>query len=57
MYGREVQTGKRDGKGPLGRPRRVREDKIKTGLKEIDWESVTWVGQAQDLEKQLFGTR
>jgi hypothetical protein len=35
-----VLVGKPEGKGPLGRPRRTREDGIKMDLREIGWGGV-----------------
>jgi hypothetical protein len=40
--------GKREGKRPLGRPRRRRIDKIKTDVLEIGLNVVDWIGLAQD---------
>ena len=37
-----VLVGKREGKRPLGRPRRRRVDNIKMGMQEVRWE--TWTG-------------
>jgi len=37
-----VLVGKREGKRPLGRPRRRRVDNIKMGLQEVRWG--TWTG-------------
>jgi hypothetical protein len=41
MYG--VLVRKSEKKTPLGRPRHIREDNIKMGLKEMGWESVDWI--------------
>jgi hypothetical protein len=38
-----ILVGKPEGKRPLGRPRRRREDIIKLDLKEIEWEGVNWM--------------
>jgi hypothetical protein len=46
-----VLVGKPEGKGPLGRPRRRREDVIKTDLKEIGWGGVEWMRLAQDRDR------
>jgi len=35
---------KSEGKKSIGRPRRRWNNNIKTGLKEIGWESVDWLG-------------
>jgi hypothetical protein len=42
---------KREGKRPLGRPRRRWVDNIKMDLLEIGWGGVDWVGLAQDRDK------
>jgi hypothetical protein len=39
------------GKGPLERPRRMWVDNIKKNLEEIGWDSVNWIGLAQDRDK------
>jgi hypothetical protein len=43
-----VLVGKPEGKSPLGRPRRRREDGIKMDLRETGWGGVEWIHQAQD---------
>jgi hypothetical protein len=43
-----ILVGKPEGKGPLGRPRRRREDNIKMDLREIGWGGIDWVGLTQD---------
>jgi len=45
----EILVGKPEGKRPLGRPRRRRED-IKLNLMEIGWKGVDWIHLAQDRE-------
>jgi hypothetical protein len=40
--------GNREGKRPLGRPRRRLEDNTKMDLKEIGWEIVGWLHLVQD---------
>jgi hypothetical protein len=35
-----ILVGKRDGKRPLGRPRRNWEDNIRMDLEEMNWENV-----------------
>jgi hypothetical protein len=42
--------GEPEGKRPLGRPRRRRENNIRLDLGEIDWGGVDWIGLAQDRE-------
>jgi hypothetical protein len=41
-----ILVGKAERKGPVGRPRRRREDNIKMDLREIEigWEYVDWTG-------------
>jgi hypothetical protein len=36
-------VGNPEGKGPLGRPRRRREDSIKMDLKEVGWGGIDWI--------------
>jgi len=43
-----VLVGKPEGKRPLGRPRRRREDNIKTDLQEVGGGFVDWMELAQD---------
>jgi hypothetical protein len=38
----------REGKSPLGRPRRRWENNIRMDLGEIWWESLVWIHLAQD---------
>jgi hypothetical protein len=40
--------GKSEGKRPLGRPRRWWVHNVKMDLREIEWDSVDWIGLAQD---------
>jgi hypothetical protein len=42
---------KPEGKRPLGRPRRRREDGIRIDLREIGWRSVDWIQLAQDRDR------
>jgi hypothetical protein len=42
---------KPEGKRPLGRPRRMWVDNIKTDLLEIGWGDVDWIALAQDRDK------
>jgi hypothetical protein len=47
----KVLVGKPEGKRPLGRPRRRREDGIRMDLREIDLGSVVWIRLAQDRDR------
>jgi hypothetical protein len=38
-----VSVGKLQGKGPLGRPGRKREDNIKVNLQEVGCEGMDWI--------------
>jgi hypothetical protein len=51
-------VGKPEGKTPLGRPRRRREDNIKMDLREIGWGGMDWIDLAQDRDqwKALLNT-
>jgi hypothetical protein len=44
-------VGKPEGKNPLGRPRHIWEDNIKTDLKEIDWDRVHWFDLTWEKDK------
>jgi hypothetical protein len=44
-------VGKRDGRRPLGRPRRRWVDSIRIGLVEVGWGDVDWIGLAQDKDR------
>jgi hypothetical protein len=44
-------VGKCEGKRPLGRRRRRWVDNIKMDLREIEWDSVDWIGMAQDRDQ------
>jgi hypothetical protein len=46
-----ILVGKPGRKGPLGRPRRVCEDNIKTGLREMGWGGVDWIYRSQDRDQ------
>jgi hypothetical protein len=46
-----VLMGKPEGKRPLGKPRRRREDGIRIDLREIGWGSVDWIQLAQDRDR------
>jgi hypothetical protein len=43
-----VLVGRPEGKRPLGRPRRRREDNIKMDLREIGIDGANWIRLAQD---------
>jgi hypothetical protein len=44
-------VNKRDGKRPLGRPRRRWVDNIRTDLGEVGWGDVDWIGLAKDINR------
>jgi hypothetical protein len=44
-------VGKREGKRPLGRPRRRWVDNIGMGLGEMGWGDVDWIDLAQDRNR------
>jgi hypothetical protein len=44
-------VGKREGKRPLGRPRRKWEDNMKICPKELEWEGAFWIYLDLDKEK------
>jgi hypothetical protein len=46
-----VLVGKREGKRPLGRPRRRWEDNIKMDIREIGWGGMDWIDLAQDMDQ------
>jgi hypothetical protein len=43
-----ILTGRPEGKSPLGRPRRRREDNIKMDLREIGIDGANWIQLARD---------
>jgi hypothetical protein len=43
--------GGKEGKRPLGRPRRRWEENIKTDLREIGWGGMNWIDLAQDRDQ------
>jgi hypothetical protein len=47
----KVLVGKPEGKRPLGRPRRRREDGIRMDLREIGLGGVDWIPLAQDRDR------
>jgi hypothetical protein len=49
MY--KVLEGKPEGKRPLGRPRRRREDGIRMTLREIGLGGVNWIRLAKDMDR------
>ena len=44
-------VGRPNGKRPLGRPRRRREDNIKTVLQIVGWKGKDWIDLAQDSDR------
>jgi hypothetical protein len=44
----QILVGKPEGKRPLGRPKRRRDDNIEMDLKEIGLNDVNWIHVAQD---------
>jgi hypothetical protein len=46
-----ILVGKREGKRPLGRPRRRWVDNIKMDLREIGWDVLDWIDLAQDRDQ------
>ena len=46
-----VLVGKPEGKRPLGRPRRRREDNIKMDLQEMGYKCIDWIDVAQDRDR------
>jgi hypothetical protein len=45
-----VSVGKREGKRPLGRPRRRWEGNIKMTLREMGWDGLGWMHLPKDSE-------
>jgi hypothetical protein len=45
-----ILVGRLEGRRPLGRPRRRREDNIKMDLREIGFGDVDWIHLAQDRD-------
>jgi hypothetical protein len=50
LCGYRVLVGKREGRRPLGRPRRRWEDIIKVDLREVEW-GTGWIDLAQDRDR------
>jgi hypothetical protein len=48
-----ILVGRPEGRRPLGRPRRRREDNIKMDLREIGFGGVDWIRWAQDRDRWL----
>jgi len=46
-----VLVGKREGKKPLGRPRRRWDDNIKMDIQEVGCEGVHWIELLQDRDR------
>jgi hypothetical protein len=46
-----ILVGKPGGKGPLGRPKRRREDNIRMDLREIGWGGMDGIDLAQDRDQ------
>jgi hypothetical protein len=44
-------VGRPEGRRPLGRPRRRREDNMKLDLREIGFGNVDWIHWAQDRDR------
>jgi hypothetical protein len=44
-------VGKREGRSPLGRPRRRWVDNIRMDLGEVGWGDVHWIGLAKDRNR------
>jgi hypothetical protein len=47
----DVSVGKPEGKRPVGRPRRRREDSIRMDLRGIVWKCADWIHLAQDRDQ------
>jgi hypothetical protein len=51
MNAYRLLVGKREGKRPLGRPRRRWVDNIRMDLGEVGWDNVDWIGLAKDRNR------
>jgi hypothetical protein len=47
-----ILVGKPEGKSQLGRPRRIWDDNIKIGLREIGWGVMDWTDLVQDRNQR-----
>jgi len=47
-----VLVGKPEGRRPLGRPRRMWADNIRTGLQEVGCVYMDWIGMTQDRDRR-----
>jgi hypothetical protein len=45
-----VLVGKPEGKRPLRRPTRRREDNIRMDVRELGWEDIDWIDLSQDRD-------
>jgi hypothetical protein len=52
-HGYIILIGKHEGKRPLGRPRRRKEDNIRIDLRELVWEVVDWIRVAKHRDYWL----
>jgi hypothetical protein len=48
-----ILVGRREGRRPLGRPRRRWEDNIKMDIREVGWGGTNWIELAQDRDRWL----
>ena len=46
-----VLVGKLEGKRPLGKPRRRREDNIKVDFREVECGGMDWIELVQDMDR------